>query len=173
MTKSVYLQKTSQMFPTINEHNLSDIGEFVVTLDEDAIGRLWDSFEVEYLLVSPPRKGHVVNIATKAGIFSAKRTTVARYENLCYVCASQGRPYHFSVASLTCPNCGTNHKPWIATGYIGTEVSKNRAQEIVDANPNGIHPTLNNSKEARMARRFDAMREDNKRTAVELASLLK
>ena len=171
MTKSAFVTKLSQQFTGFKAEILADIGDFVGSLSEDNIGKLWDAFEVEYLLQSPPRKGHVLKIASQAGIYGARQGDAQKFDNVCYLCASQGHSCRFSVQTLKCPTCGST-PPWVATGYAGVNVSQDRAREIVDANPKGPHPTLNNSKEATVTRKLEAIRQDRRQLGKELADAM-
>jgi hypothetical protein len=142
MTKQFFLTKLAGQFSAMKSEVIADIGDFIGTLTEENIRKLWDAFETEYLLQSPPRKGHLLKIANGAGIFSESRCDLPKYVAICYSCAANGKDHTFPTDVFPCPRCGCRFGPWIAVGYEGTRVSLERAVLILDQNPQGPHPTL-------------------------------
>jgi hypothetical protein len=142
MTKQFFLAKLARQFDKINADSIADIGDFLGTLTEENIRKLWDAFETEYLLQSPPRKGHLRKIASGAGIFSEDRGDRPKYVSVCYSCAANGKDHTFPADVFPCPRCGCGFGPWIAVGYAGNKVSAERAALILHQNPQGPHPRM-------------------------------
>lgn len=165
MTKSEFLAKLTQTFKGMEAHTVADIGGYVASLGEANIGKLWDYFEVNYLLVSPPRKGHVINAAEKAGIYPAERAQ--KYIGICYLCASRGEAYHFPVETMKCPRCGNGARYWTAIGPVGISVSRERGQEIIDKFPQGPSPWYSNTPEAIEYRRLQASKPGARKARIQ------
>lgn len=141
MTKYDFTRKLAQQF-TFKAEALADLGDYLATYSEEDLFRLWNVFEKEYLMVSAPRKGHLIKIAEAAKIFPKNDSDIKVYELLCYFCASQGKVYSFDIGRLTCPSCGCTFSPWLSVGRKGTRLSREWAQSVIDRYPQGAHPTL-------------------------------
>lgn len=153
MTKSEFLAKLAKSFPQkISAEMLSEIESFVAMFNESNISRLWSVFEVDYLLQSAPRKGHLVKIARDNEIFPESRDDGRKYVSVCYVCASQGKPHRFNLASPKCPGCDNSYAPWRSTGLSNVQISQEAAQKVLDMYPQGIHPKYGKSDAPGMAK---------------------
>lgn len=139
MTKYDFTKKLAQQF-TFKTEALSDIGDYLSTYSDEDLSRLWTVFETEYLMVSAPRKGHLIKIAEAAKIFPKATGEEPRYVQVCYLCASQGKEHTFPLGVFPCPRCGTRFQPWLAVGYAGLRVNQERAALRIGNYPQGPDP---------------------------------
>ncbi len=141
MTKSDFMKKLSLGFE-FKAGSLADIGDWLATFSEESLSRLWDEFETGYLMVSAPRKGHLIKIAEAAKIFPKATGEAPRYVQVCFVCAANGKDHTFPVGVFPCPRCGNRYQPWLGVGYAGVRVDRERAALRLENYPQGPDPRL-------------------------------
>lgn len=126
-------------FISQDKGELTDIEDFLNQYDEKSIATLWFNFRDDYDKGMIPRRSYFYKLADKLNLKKRFASEQQKYEYVCYLCCSKGLPYRYSIDSdfgHQCPNCKTQNikteRGLFALTRRGTEINKERAQEIVD-----------------------------------------
>lgn len=131
MTVDAFKQGLAKRYDNCKAEVLSDIGDYLKRFTEDDLEKIWDHFKSKYLLVGPPKQGHIEALVEDLGLRFKGSSETAKYEIFCMLCEK-----HYPVEAPGCPRCGPGERG----SYAMVRAGYTPRGDVIDSYRNAYHP---------------------------------